>query len=552
MIRLEDLRPGMRVRDLLSGQVKEVLTATHYENEATVVFKDNSGNFEERLLDRSDERNFERVSDLWSFDGDANLFKLVSEAYRIDLTSLALSPQAIHTSNVDVLPHQVIAVYEEMLPRYPLRFLLADDPGAGKTIMAGLLIRELIARGDVRNCLICVPGDALANQWQRELWQKFQLDFTIFTREAICSSPHENPLRELNTVIVTLNRARGPVKDRTIRDMIERSEWDLIICDEAHRMSANVYGKKIDKKQSYQLGEILSNQARHFLLMTATPHNGKEPEFQLFLQLLDPDRFGGMTFDSSQRIDARDVMLRRVKEELRDTEGNRLFRGRDAKTVPYDLGYKATRLYDDLTKYIVNEFNRAESLGTQKKNSVGFALQILQRRFASSPKAIYESLKSRRTRLTVKLQESRNSPQEMSEDAFFQEELDDMSTDERERIELEGASSITANDAMRVLLEKEIESLKELERQAHDVCQSNVDRKWDELCQLWEEGDLNPNGKISKLIVFTEWKDTIKYLEEKFIELFQDSNAVISYHGGLSDREERIRRFRDGLLYALW
>ena len=545
MIRLEDLKPGIRFRDLLSGQDKEVLTATHFENEVEIVFDDHNGNIERLLLNRSDERNFERVRDLWSFEGDANLFKLVSEAYRIDLTSRTSSPQAIHTSNVELLPHQVIAVYQEMLPRYPLRFLLADDPGAGKTIMAGLLIRELIAREDIENCLICVPGDSLANQWQRELWQKFQLDFTLFTRDTIRSSPHENPLHELKTVIVTLNRARGNVKDRTIRDMIEHVAWDLIICDEAHRMSANLYGKRIDKKQSYQLGEILSNQARHFLLMTATPHNGKEPEFQLFLQLLDRDRFGGMTYDGRQRINAADVMLRRVKEELKDIDGNSLFTDRDAKTIEYELSHEADCLYRELTKYIINEFNRAESLGTQKKNRVGFALQILQRRFASSPKAIYESLKSRRTRLTMKLQASPNSSQEMSEDAFVEEELDEMSTDERERIELESASSITANEATRVLLEKEIESLNNLERQAHDVCQSNVDRKWEELRQLWEEGDLTANGKISKLIVFTEWKDTIKYLEEKFIELFQDSNAVISYHGGLSDREERIRRFRD-------
>ncbi|MCY3797286.1 MAG: DUF3883 domain-containing protein [Chloroflexi bacterium] len=545
MIKLEDLKPGIWVRDLLSGHVKEVVTATQFENEAEVVFDDHNGNIEKLLLNRSDERSFERLRDRWSFDGDANLFKLASEAYRIDLTSLASSPQAINTSNVQVLPHQVIAVYQEMLPRYPLRFLLADDPGAGKTIMAGLLIRELISRGDVQKCLICVPGDSLANQWERELWHKFQLDFKSVKREDINSSPRKNPLKQLDNIIVTLNRARGTRNDRSMRDLIEDIHWDLIICDEAHRMSAPVYGKKPDPTQSYQLGRIFSKQSLHFLLMTATPHNGKEPEFQMFLQLLDPDRFGGMTYDSRHRINAADVMLRRVKEELKDIDGNSLFTDRNAETIEYELSHKADCLYRELTKYIINEFNRAESLGTQKKNRVGFALQILQRRFASSPKAIYESLKSRRTRLTSKLQESSNSLQEMSEDLFVQEELDDMSTDEREEIELESVSSITANDAVRVLLKKEIESLRELERQAYDVYQSNVDRKWEELCQLWQEGDFTANGKISKLIVFTEWKDTIKYLEEKFLELFQDSNAVISYYGGLSDREDRIRRFRD-------
>lgn len=547
MIRLEDFQQGMRVRDLSSGQVKQVrVVSPHTEHTVEVIFKDTNGNLEEILLYRKDESKFDELeNDRWPFDADANLFKLVSEAYRIDLTSLASSPQAIHTSNVELLPHQVLAVYLDMLPRYPLRFLLADDPGAGKTIMAGLLIRELIARGDVRKCLICVPGDSLANQWQRELWQKFQLDFTIFTRDIINSSPRVNPLEELDNVIVTLNRARGTKKDRTMREMFEVSDWDLIICDEAHRMSASVYGKKIEKRQSYQLGEILSRQSRHFLLMTATPHNGKEPEFQLFLQLLDPDRFAGMTFDYSQRIKATDVMLRRVKEELRDIHGNKLFTDRKAQTVSYELGSEADRLYRNLTEYIKNEFNRAETLDSKKKNSVGFALSILQRRLASSPEAIYKSLKSRRGRLTEKLNSCHDSSSDTTNEDVGQEGLYEMTADRREAIELEIAGSETANTKKELLME-EIDTLCVLEQQAYDVCHSNVDRKWEKLRELWKE-ELPSIGKSNKLIVFTEWKDTIQYLEKKLTELFQDPNAVITYRGGLkeSDREKRIKCFRD-------
>jgi superfamily II DNA or RNA helicase len=223
-------------------------------------------------------------------DGDGQLLRLVSEAYRIRLAYLFDPYLAIHTSRIEPLPHQIIAVYGEMLPRQPLRFLLADDHGAGKTIMAGLFIKELLIRGDLERCLIVAPG-SLVEQWQDELSSKFGLSFDILTRDQVEAARTGNPFGERALLIARL-------------DMLSRSddlkallgaarEWDLIVCDEAHRMAASFFSGEIKYTKRYQLGQLLGSCCRHFLLMSATPHNGKEEDFQLFMALLDADRFEG-------------------------------------------------------------------------------------------------------------------------------------------------------------------------------------------------------------------------------------------------------------------
>lgn len=311
---------------------------------------------------------------------------------------------AVHTSVVEPLPHQITAVYESMLPRQPLRFLLADDPGAGKTIMAGLLIKELIARGDLQRCLVVCPG-SLAEQWQNELYRRFHLPFQILTNDKLEAARTGNWFMENNLVIARLDKLSRN-EDVQAKLTVPDGRWDLIVCDEAHKMSATYFGGEINYTKRYKLGELLSTITRHFLLMTATPHNGKEADFQLFMALLDGDRFEGKFRDGVHFLDTSDLMRRMVKENLLKFDATPLFPERIANTVPYKLSDGEAQLYKSVTDYVRGEFNRAEALQNDKRaGTVGFALTILQRRLASSPEAIYQSLRRRKERLESRLRE---------------------------------------------------------------------------------------------------------------------------------------------------
>src|SRR5438132_5649980 len=291
-----------------------------------------------------------------------------------------------------------------MLPRQPLRFLLADDPGAGKTIMAGLLIKELIVRGDLHRCLVVCRG-SLAEQWQDELYRRFHLPFEILTNDKLEAARTGNWFLEHNLVIARLDKLS---RNEDVQQKLQAPDcsWDLVVCDEAHKLSATFFGGEITYTRRYKLGQLLAPLTRHFLLMTATPHNGKEEDFQLFLALLDGDRFEGRFRDGVHQVEVSDLMRRMVKENLLRFDGRPLFPERIAYTVPYKLSDAEARLYKEVTAYVRDEFNRAEALQNDKRaGTVGFALTILQRRLASSPEAIYQSLRRRRERLDKRLRE---------------------------------------------------------------------------------------------------------------------------------------------------
>jgi hypothetical protein len=392
MIRLEDLQPNAVVRGILPDGLVTLVVVQWFGSEALeLTYKTASGKVANELLYRHDEPRLEIVETgrPWSFDGDGALFRLVSEAQRIRLAHLFDPVLAVHTSVVDPLPHQITAVYEHMLPRQPLRFLLADDPGAGKTIMAGLLIKELIARGDLQRCLIVCPG-SLAEQWQDELDRRFHLPFEILTNDKLEAARTGNWFMETHLVIARLDKLS---RNEDVQQKLQAPDcrWDLVVCDEAHKMSATVFGGETQYTKRYRLGQLLSSLTRHFLLMSATPHNGKEADFQLFMALLDGDRFEGKFRDGVHSADVSDLMRRMVKENLRKFDGTPLFPERIAYTAPYRLSPPEEALYKAVTEYVRNEFNRAEALENDKRaGTVGFALTILQRRLASSPEAIYQ------------------------------------------------------------------------------------------------------------------------------------------------------------------
>src|SRR5262245_2214399 len=283
-MKLEDLTPNASVRGILPDCLVTVVATQWYGSEALdLTYKDPGGRLGNTLLYRHDEPRLEIVQQgrPWSFDGDGGLFRLVSDARRIRLAHLFDPVLAVHTSIIDPLPHQITAVYESMLPRQPLRFLLADDPGAGKTIMAGLLIKELIVRGDPQRCLVVCPG-SLAEQWQDELNLKFQLPFDILTNDKLEAARTGNWFLETNLAIARLDKL---ARNEEVQQKLQAPDcrWDLVICDEAHKLSATFFGGEITYTRRYKLGQLLAPLTRHFLITTSTPHNGKEEPLQLFL-----------------------------------------------------------------------------------------------------------------------------------------------------------------------------------------------------------------------------------------------------------------------------
>ena len=573
MTRLEQLLPNAAVRGILPDSLVTVVNVQWFGSQALeLTYKAPDGRVANQLLYRHDEPRLEVVEQgrPWSFDGDGSLFRLVSEAHRIRLAHLFDPVLAVHTSLVDPLPHQITAVYEAMLPRQPLRFLLADDPGAGKTIMAGLFIKELIARGDLQRCLVVCPG-SLAEQWQDELFRRFQLPFEILTNDKLEAARTGNWFLENNLVIARLDKLSRN-EDVQMKLAVPDCRWDLVVCDEAHKLSATFFGGEVKYTKRYKLGQLLSSLTRHFLLMTATPHNGKEEDFQLFMALLDGDRFEGKFRDGVHKADVSDLMRRMVKERLLKFDGTPLFPERVAYTVPYKLSDPEAQLYKEVTAYVREEFNRADALQNDKRaGTVGFALTILQRRLASSPEAIFQSLRRRRERLEKRLRELQLLQRGAASEAMATgvplldpddvEDLEDAPESEVEAAEEEILDQATAARTIDEL-KAEIGTLQRLEGLALSVRRNGEDRKWRELANLLAEiftpaGLANQieqssppygAGEIKrptpsprqKLVIFTEHRDTLTYLESRITTLLGRKDAVVVIHGGMG-REERMK-----------
>ncbi|ESY27445.1 RNA helicase [Mesorhizobium sp. LNJC391B00] len=573
---LEDLKPNCSVRGVLPNALVTVVSVQWFGSSAIeLTYKDPTGKVGNELLYRDREVDLEIVEEgrPWSFDGDGALFRLVSEAQRIHLAHLFDPVLAVHTSIVEPLPHQITAVYESMLPRQPLRFLLADDPGAGKTIMAGLLIKELIARGDLQRCLIVCPG-SLAEQWQDELYRRFNLPFEILTNDKLEAARTGNWFLETNLVIARLDKL---ARNEDVQHKLQAPDcrWDLVVCDEAHKLSATFFGGEVNYTKRYRLAQLLSSLTRHFLLMTATPHNGKEADFQLFMALLDGDRFEGKFRDGVHAADVSDLMRRMVKENLLKFDATPLFPQRFAYTVPYKLSDAESALYKAVTEYVREEFNRAEALQNDKRaGTVGFALTILQRRLASSPEAIYQSLRRRRERLESRMREleilqrgsqfgnaiAANVPVLDREDVDDFEDAPDAEMEAVEEQVLDEATAARSIEELRI----EIETLKRLETLAMSIRRSGEDKKWRELASLLGEiftpaaiaNDLAEEGSEydagvpippkptpsprQKLVIFTEHRDTLNYLQGRIATLLGREQAVVMIHGGMG-REERMK-----------
>ena len=475
-----------------------------------------------------------------------NVF-LALEGKRFKYASLFDPLLAVHVSKIDPLPFQIDAVYEYVLKQPRVRFLIADDPGAGKTIMAGLVIKELKFRGLVRRILIVVPGH-LKDQWRRELKEKFDEVFVVMNRETIHAHYGESPWEKNNQVITSIDFA----KQEDILSVLQSTRWDLVVVDEAHKMSASRYGGKIEKTKRYKLGEALSQNSNHLLFLTATPHKGDPENFRLFLDLLMPGFFATsrMVEESLSNKD-NPLFIRRLKEDLRDFEGKPIFTRRFPNTLKFRLSDTEKELYNELTRYVSEQYNKALEIIKKGKNNkktkrnVAFALMILQRRMASSTFALLQSLKRRVKRLEKILSDNEeNDNQALFYDYEALEEQEDLEENERWKRELNWETVSLAQS--KAELKREIERLKELIARAKKVIDDEQEVKLVELKHAIEKGfkkieEIDGNKKI---LIFTESKDTLQYLMEKIKEWGYSVNCI---HGGMhiKERIDAEKEFRD-------
>jgi SNF2 family DNA or RNA helicase len=327
-----------------------------------------------------------RPGQLAALTGDATHFRLAAEAHRIRLAFQHDPHFAVSVSQVDPLPHQMDAVYAHLLTQQHIRFLIADDPGAGKTIMGGLMLKELKFRGLVERTLIVTPAN-LTPQWRRELQEKFGETFTVIDRSRVEGTYGRNVWEDTPQCITSNDFV---ARQDDILNQLRDVRWDLCIVDEAHKMAAYRYGQKVNKTQRYEFGEFLRDRTDHFLFLTATPHKGDPDNFALLLQLLDKDLYvtGDILAQASAHGENR-IMIRRLKEDMKKFDGSPCFPPRNVKTLPYKLTPDELTLYEAVTDYVQHNFQQAEAA---ENRNVGLALTVLQRRLASSMAAIRLSL----------------------------------------------------------------------------------------------------------------------------------------------------------------
>ncbi|RSN70443.1 DUF3883 domain-containing protein [Candidatus Korarchaeum cryptofilum] len=499
-----------------------------------------SKNHFNRIIRRDELANLEvikRVIDLSSNPED--VFYTI-EAMRFKYASLFDPLLAMNVSKIDPLPFQIEAVYGYVLKQPRIRFLIADDAGAGKTIMAGLILKELKLRNLAKRILIVVPSH-LKDQWRRELKEKFDEKFMILDRNTFNAHYGENPWERNSQVITSIDFAK---QDDIIRTL-ESVDWDLVIVDEAHKMAAYRYGEKTEKTERYKLGEVLSKTSNHLIFLTATPHKGDPENFRLFLDLLMPGFFATHEMiEESLKNKDNPLFIRRLKEDLRDFDGKPIFTRRFPRTIKFRLSDIEKELYNEVSRYVVEQYNKALVKPEDKRRNVAFALLILQRRMASSTYALLRSLERRKAKLERMLKEGRKEElQRISMPADY-EETEDLEEIERWKREEEWESVTVARSFEE--LRAEIETLERLIEKAKRIVDTEGEVKLRELRKAIEEGFKKieeMNGR-RKILIFTESRDTLDYLVRKISEWRYRVNYI---HGGMG-LEERImaeKVFRD-------
>lgn len=490
-----------------------------------------------------------------SYQGDGTLLRLGLQAYSLGIAYEFDPYFGLSISRVDPLPHQLEAVYDYLLKLPRVRFLLADDAGAGKTIMAGLLVRELKLRGLAERTLILCPAN-LTFQWQREMREKFDEKFIVLKGREIRDQFGVNQWLEQKQVITSLDLA----KREEILPGLQQVNWDLVIIDEAHRMSWTPPSKKTAR---YALGELLRDTSDHLLLLTATPHKGDPVNFTQFLQLLDADAYADVK-SIRHAMDQRRApfYLRRIKEAMvyfpeRQPDGQwvakKIFTKRIPHTVDFQIDGAEFELYRDITRFVKRQSAKAAAQGDPRARAVGFLMSLYQRRLASSTHAMCCSLENRAKRLEEGLKSAQELVQQAPPELPDPEELEEMEEYERERLEklLEAITLSQNADQVR----EEIAELRQFAEQAKQVEVSGTEAKLSRLKALLQKEGFYEDPK-QRLLLFTEFKDTLNYL----VDCLEKWGFSVGYiHGSMrpGSRDERGSRifveqqFKDGEIQVL-
>src|SRR5579859_3935607 len=503
----QDLKANLVISGPLFPEPVQVMMTHDMGNLVKVIGKGlRTDKFYDPILDFDQLANITASPEKEPFDGDPVRFRLGIEGMRLALAYEHDPYFALSIARVDPLPHQLEAVYDHFLRLSRIRFLLADDPGAGKTIMAGLLIKELKIRGLVKRTLILTPAN-LSFQWQREMQDKFRENFEVIRSDVLRANYGSNPWQERNQVITSVSWV-SRIDDA--KESLLRSRWDLIIVDEAHKMAAYSADKKT---LAYRLGESLSGMTDHFLLMTATPHKGDPENFCLFLELLDRDVYGNVkSLEEAMRRNYAPFYLRRTKEALvsfPDPETGKvkkLFTDRFVHTASFDLDGEEYDFYDALTRYVEDQSIKAAQEDSPRSRALSFTMAMLQRRFASSVYAVRRSLERMRDKRKKILEDPRDYLRKQME---IPEDLDDLPEEEREEYIEEIENAAISFDP--TLLKEEILQIGRLIDQARALEHREIESKLVKLKKVLAEQEIFSNPNM-KLLVFTEHKDTLDYL----------------------------------------
>ncbi|MAO24323.1 MAG: helicase [Phycisphaerae bacterium] len=532
----DQLRNGTVVTGPLLPEPVEVLVVVHMGASHKLVGRGiRSGLVREAVLTDTQLAQLHAEPVSVPHDGDAGRFRLGIEAHRLGLAFEYDPYFSLSIARVDPLPHQLEAVYDYFLKLPRIRFLLADDPGAGKTIMSGLLLKELKARGLVKRTLVVTPAN-LTFQWQRELKDKFRESFEVINSQVLRSNYGQNPWQERDQVITSLSWV-SRIDDA--RDSLLRSRWDLIIVDEAHKMSAYADDRKT---LAFRLGESLSGMTDHLLLMTATPHKGDPENFCLFLSLLDRDVYGNIqSLEQAMRQQSAPFYLRRTKEalvtfpDLETGEVRKLFTRREVHTAAFELDGEELEFYDELTRYVEDQSILASADDSARGRAVGFTMAMLQRRMASTVYAVRRSLErmiSRREKILADPEAYRRE----QIDKKLPDDFEELTEEEQQEIVAQLEDIVASVDP--AALREEIIRLTRLVEQAVHLEQREVESKLNKLRTVLNENNFFQD-RSKKLLVFTEHKDSLDFLAgdgkdgRPFGKLREWGLSVTTIHGGM-------------------
>ena len=545
-IRINDLQPGISLIDTYENKERVIRQVQPHDTFVQLYFENDDVSLTCSIKEL--QSRFELVSD--AFRADANLVRLVAEAHRLQHAYLFNPIFATETSLIDPLPHQFIAVYEHLLKHYPLRFLLADDAGAGKTIMTGLYIQEALLRQQVKRILIVPPAGLIGN-WERELRVCFRLQFRILSSaDAANINPFAAP--ENGLAIISLDTLR---QDRMQDCLFEAQPYDLVVFDEAHKLSARFEGDgSVYKSKRYELAEQIADQQKNLLLLTATPHMGKDDAYYFLWRLLLPEHFAAQkAFERLPDKGKSKHLLRRMKEEMVTFEGKPIYPPRRSQTIAYPLKQgemSEQSLYDAVTAYCEKYFDLA---GQYNRSAAKMAMMILQRRLASSTFALLQSLIRRSGKLQTTLhhlQDGRLSAEQLENEQAKLKDVDirdEKTGDEEEVIDgkeeaEQGDEDLERATAARSIaeLETEIAHVENLVELAKKVYNLRSESKFE---KLWEVLTEYPDIKV---LIFTEHRDTMDFIIER-LEALGFTGKVAQIHGGMkySEREKQVEFFRD-------